>query len=705
MSKLPTTRRDVLRTTAVGTVIGSGGFSAGATAQTSSPSTVLWESDFESYSQGEVPSNFVLAGNNDQLVTDSESQEGTQSYEMNGSYGGCWEALMRRELFDGDDRPNDMRIEGSFYLEDGELGCHDGGGAIQWWTVASGSWPDGSGGGILSFHTDGNVKSAGENITSYTEQEWIDFTVEYSWDQDTDEVTHTCTVGDTEAVTVTRQPKDYEEDLTALELQSGDNTVYWDNLRVVSIDSSGEADLSIESVSTNEPIEAGDQLTVDVEITNTGDIEGNQTVELESFNGEIVDTTEVSVQVDQTESTTLIWETETDDAGTGDISIYLDDRQESRNVKITNKQADINVGLSVPDTADPDSSISISGTVENTGEAIFEDTVALSVDDETIDTVESVSASESVTLTGTVNTGEDGTTHEVTIAAGEETSQTAEISVDGTSQISVSIDDAPETAEPDSTVSVSGTAENTGTAAYEDSISLSVDGDTLDTAGSLSAGESVTLSDTFTTDGDGTTHEVEIATNEGSSQTAEISVEQPQSARCTGTPTMSVTSISTPQSAITSDDPAVVEANFRTDPTIPEDCTVIVDLSFSFYDDGFQWGGGADWDQSAGNLAQGTFEVDPGEIRRIEGQIHTAGAEAGDSVTVTADYELWFEGSRDDSRQQSGMRNTIQVEEPNPPEDTDSSDDSTPGFGITSGLASLGAAGYMLKRRLIDDSE
>lgn len=189
---------------------------------------------------------------------------------------------------------------------------------------------------------------------------------------------------------------------------------------------------------------------------------------------------------------------------------------------------------------------------------------------------------------------------------------------------------------------------------------------------------------------------------------------------CDGAPSMSRTSITTPSSRITTEDPAVVEANFRPDPTIPEDCTIMVDLEFSFTDSGFQWGGGADWDQAASDFVVGTYEVDPGEIRSIQGELHTQGAEAGDQVTVQADYELWFEGNREDSRQQSGIRHTIEVEAPNPPEDdgestseseneseeqADVSFNATPGFGLGTAVAGLSGAGYMLKSKLDSDSE
>ena len=56
---------------------------------------------------------------------------------------------------------------------------------------------------------------------------------------------------------------------------------------------------------------------------------------------------------------------------------------------------------------------------------------------------------------------------------------------------------------------------------------------------------------------------------------------------CTGSPQMSRTSITSPQNSITTETPAQIEANFRVDPTVPAECTVITDLQYSFTQSGF----------------------------------------------------------------------------------------------------------------------
>lgn len=200
------------------------------------------------------------------------------------------------------------------------------------------------------------------------------------------------------------------------------------------------------------------------------------------------------------------------------------------------------------------------------------------------------------------------------------------------------------------------------------------------------------------TDQDGTTQQ----------ETQEDETDEASTATCEGPPTMSRNSITSPQNRITAEKPATVEANFRVDPTVPEGCTVVVDVQYSFTQSGFQFGGGSGWDQSATDIVATQFDdLQSGEIRSIDAQIYTNGAEVGDEVTVVADYEIWFEGNRENSLQQSGIRKTVTVEAVNTPdEDGEDEDEGTsieaPGFGLGTALAAVGSAGYIIKRRLTD---
>jgi len=130
---------------------------------------------------------------------------------------------------------------------------------------------------------------------------------------------------------------------------------------------------------------------------------------------------------------------------------------------------------------------------------------------------------------------------------------------------------------------------------------------------------------------------------------------------CTGQPGMARTSITSPSKTITEDETGLVEANFRVSENVPEDCTVMVDLQYSFAQNGFQFGGGSAWEQSATDIVATEFTLGSGEIRSISAELLTNGATAGDEVTVVADYEIWYEGNKENSRQVSGIRRTLEV--------------------------------------------
>jgi len=137
-----------------------------------------------------------------------------------------------------------------------------------------------------------------------------------------------------------------------------------------------------------------------------------------------------------------------------------------------------------------------------------------------------------------------------------------------------------------------------------------------------------------------------------------------ETASCEGSPTMARTSITSPQNVITEETAGLIEANFRVSENVPENCTVIVDLQYSFAQSGFQFEGGSVWDQSATDILATEFTLSSGEIRSIDAEIAANGANVGDDVTVVADYEIWYQGDRENSRQISGVRQDFEVQEP-----------------------------------------
>ncbi|WP_254864642.1 right-handed parallel beta-helix repeat-containing protein [Halovivax gelatinilyticus] len=90
----------------------------------------------------------------------------------------------------------------------------------------------------------------------------------------------------------------------------------------------------VEIDDTNAPVTEGEPLDVDVTVENTGGEEATQTIELEDFDGDMVDSAEVTLSELSSEAITLTWETEAGDAATGDVTVRSNDASESETVSI-----------------------------------------------------------------------------------------------------------------------------------------------------------------------------------------------------------------------------------------------------------------------------------------------------------------------------------------------------------------------------------
>ena len=116
-----------------------------------------------------------------------------------------------------------------------------------------------------------------------------------------------------------------------------------DNITVAVSDESETAPVEIEAKpqgafvpfisSTNSPIDEGEVLVVDGELANEGDsTEG--LVELLDFEDNVVDQDEIFVESGNSELFELRWETESGDAGVGDITVRANSGEDSETVEI-----------------------------------------------------------------------------------------------------------------------------------------------------------------------------------------------------------------------------------------------------------------------------------------------------------------------------------------------------------------------------------
>lgn len=220
-------RRDLLKTVGGG-IVGASLLPVAAGSDHDDGDDILLADDFESYSTGSVPSLITTAGSSDQGVVGSTAFSGDQSYRMSGFPGGCWEAIARRPL----DVQDGMVITGAYRLGDGQEGCHSGSGTIKLGTTTGSSWTSGSNVQLLGFYPDGTIQSAGTQVGEFEPGDWVEFEVAYQRDRENSEVTQIARIADQGAVEVTRDVRDFEDDLSALELDSDDFTVFWDDLSV-----------------------------------------------------------------------------------------------------------------------------------------------------------------------------------------------------------------------------------------------------------------------------------------------------------------------------------------------------------------------------------------------------------------------------------------------------------------------------------------
>lgn len=127
----------------------------------------------------------------------------------------------------------------------------------------------------------------------------------------------------------------------SIEFAGGDQEI---TLEVEADDLAPSLELSIDE--TNDPVDAGDDLTVEVTATNDGPSEVSQDIELLDFDDEVVDTDSVTVPIGEEASTTLTWSTDDELDGSGTITVQSGESTASTTVEVEQDGP--------PDIADPD---------------------------------------------------------------------------------------------------------------------------------------------------------------------------------------------------------------------------------------------------------------------------------------------------------------------------------------------------------------
>ena len=87
--------------------------------------------------------------------------------------------------------------------------------------------------------------------------------------------------------------------------------------------------------STNSPVQATEELIVDVTVMNEGDGAATREIELYDFDGDIVDSAELTLDAtDNVATITLVWATDEGDAGEGEVTVHSQDDSDTVSVLI-----------------------------------------------------------------------------------------------------------------------------------------------------------------------------------------------------------------------------------------------------------------------------------------------------------------------------------------------------------------------------------
>ena len=150
----------------------------------------------------------------------------------------------------------------------------------------------------------------------------------YEWDFDGDGQTDT--TGET-ATHAFETAADYNVSLTVTDDDGKTDT---DTATITVTPDTGSASFGVSITETNSPVEAGSQLEIDANVTNTGSASGTETIELLDTAGNVVNTQDVALDSGNHQSLTLTWQTDNSDAGSGDITVRSDENSATSPVTV-----------------------------------------------------------------------------------------------------------------------------------------------------------------------------------------------------------------------------------------------------------------------------------------------------------------------------------------------------------------------------------
>ncbi len=141
------------------------------------------------------------------------------------------------------------------------------------------------------------------------------------------------------------------------------------------------ANFTVDIESTNEPIVEGENLTVSANITNTGNVSGEQPITL-SADGSEEDNTTVELDVGASEEIDLVWNTTRGDSGTVDLTVDSQNATATETVTVDRAPADFQVEAidAVDSSITEGDELRVNATIRNVGNLTATQPVNLTVE-------------------------------------------------------------------------------------------------------------------------------------------------------------------------------------------------------------------------------------------------------------------------------------------------------------------------------------
>ena len=299
--------------------------------------------------------------------------------------------------------------------------------------------------------------------------------------------------------TVGQSPGEYELELAGSDVMATTSIEITDGE-----DSSSQ--FSITAFTMTDTATAGDEVEVEYTIENHGDTEGSTDVVLMVDDEPAVERS-LSLDPDESTTTTEVIDTDGMEPGEYDIALITDDDREQRTLTLEEAgEADFAVTeLDVPDQANTDDEFEIEYTVENVGDAAGSTMVQIEFDGTTVAEEEvPLEPGESVTETGLIETDDmaEGLYPVDVIADDEGAREWIELVDEDGAEFTIVDLEAPDEASPGDVIEVEYTIENDGDAAGTTPVTVHFDGDVVvEKEVDLEAGE--TYEETVEIDTDG----------------------------------------------------------------------------------------------------------------------------------------------------------------------------------------------------------